>query len=227
MKIILLEDVYKQGVAGDMVEVKPGFARNYLIPQGLAVKATAGALRELAHLSAQADVRRAEREKRYGAIAEKLQELTLYFGVKASDRGQLYGSVTMQHVSEALNEEMGIEIDRRRIGDKPLRELGEHAVAVRLEADLSPSIRVVVHREGEDPQVTLAEMEVLEEEMAEAEATADAEALAEEGEVAEGEAAAEVEFDDDALEGYDDGYVEPVGGEESSEDEYDDNEEDV
>src|SRR5690606_24593643 len=124
MKLILLEDVYNQGVAGDVVDVAPGYARNYLIPRGLAVKATPGAMKQLENLRKQADVRRAELEKQVEKIAEQVEELTLYFPVKAGERGKLYGSVTNAEIAEQLNEELGIEFDPRRVGDRPLRELG-------------------------------------------------------------------------------------------------------
>ena len=100
MKIILLQDVYKKGVAGEVVNVAPGFARNYLIPRGIAVKATPGALRKAENLRKQADVRRAEREKEFDVIADKIRGLELYFSVKASEAGKLYGSVTPADIAE-------------------------------------------------------------------------------------------------------------------------------
>lgn len=160
MKIILLQDVYKKGVAGEVVNVAPGFARNYLIPRGMAAKATPGSLRQSENLRKQADIRRAERDKEFGAIAERVQGLKLYFGVKAGESGKLYGSVTSAEIAEQLKQEIGLEIDRRRIGDQPLRELGQVSVPVRLDAGLVPHIQVVVFREGHDPrQMTEAEME--------------------------------------------------------------------
>ncbi|MCC6905121.1 MAG: 50S ribosomal protein L9 [Anaerolineae bacterium] len=172
MKVVLLQDVYKQGVAGELVEVAPGFARNYLIPRGMAVKATVGALRRFENLRAAADLRRAERNKEYNAVAERLQGVTLYFGVRAGDTGKLYGSVTPGEIADALKEEIGLEIDRRRIGDKALRELGLFHVPVRLDANIVPTVDVVVFREGEDPRP-------------QAEEAAAAEAPAEEAVVAE------------------------------------------
>lgn len=160
MKIILLQDVYKQGVAGEVVNVAPGFARNYLIPRGMAAKATPGSLRQSENLRKQADVRRAERDREFGAIAEKIQSLRLYFGVKAGESGKLYGSVTSAEIAEQLKQQIGLDLDRRRIGDQPLRELGEIAVPVRLDAGLVPHVQVVVYREGHDPrQMTEAELE--------------------------------------------------------------------
>ena len=158
MKVILLEDVYKQGVAGEVVDVAPGFARNYLIPRSMAVKASAGMLKHFENLRQQADVRRAERTKEFSAVAEKIEGLALYYPVKAGESGKLYGSVTSSMIVESLMEQIGLEIDPRRIGDKALRELGSFEVPIRLDSHLVPTVTVVIHREGEDPQVMLDEM---------------------------------------------------------------------
>lgn len=156
MKVILLEDVYKQGVAGELVEVAPGFARNYLIPRELAVKATPGALRKFENLSKKAETRRAVREEKYTKIGQQIDELTLTFPVKAGETGKLYGSVTSTEIADRLNEMLGLELDRRRIGDKPLRELGVFSVPVRLDAGVMAHVRVIVHREDEDPEEAAA-----------------------------------------------------------------------
>lgn len=185
MKVILLQDVYKKGVAGEVVNVAPGFARNYLIPRGMAAKATPGTLRQSENLRKQADVRRAERDREFGAIAERVQGLKIYFGVRAGESGKLYGSVTPAEIAEQLRQEIGLEIDRRRIGDQPLRELGEVSVPVRLDAGLVPHIQVVIFREGQDPRQRAG---------AEAEAEAEIEAEAEvEEPVAESEYVAPAE----------------------------------
>jgi large subunit ribosomal protein L9 len=159
MKVILLEDVYKQGVAGEVVNVAPGYARNFLIPKRLAVKVTPGALKQSETLRQHVEVRRAEKEEKFSKIGEQVEGLTLYFGVKASETGKLYGSVTPVEIADLLKDEIGLEIDRRRVGDRPLRELGEHMVPVRLDAGLAPAVRVIVFREGEDPRLMEAEAE--------------------------------------------------------------------
>lgn len=210
MKLILLEDVYNQGVAGDVVDVAPGYARNYLIPRGLAVKATPGAMKQLENLRKQADVRRAELEKQVEKIAEQVEELTLYFPVKAGERGKLYGSVTNAEIAEQLNEELGIEFDPRRVGDRPLRELGTFQVPVRLETGVTANVKVVVHRDDVDPRVaeqvhaeaeaqgaTVAEYE---EQLAEGEFAEAAYEQGEELEEAAGAAAAEAPLDEGEFE---------------------------
>ena len=200
MKVILLEDVYKKGVAGEVVDVAPGYARNYLIPKGLAVKVTPGTLRQMETLRKQAEVRRAEREQEFSKIAGQIENLTLYFSVKAGEKGKLYGSVTPAEIAERLQEELGLEIDRRRVGNRPLRELGEFQVPVRLDTGLTPTVRVILFREGEDPRLVAEaeeEEEATEEEAAEAvEQEQEEEAPAEEV-AAEGEEAAGAELPDE------------------------------
>ncbi len=164
MKVILLQDVYKKGVAGEEIEVSPGFARNYLIPKGLAVKSTPGMRRQLENLRKSAEARRAQRAQEFSRIAEQIAGLTLYFGVKAGETGKLYGSVTPADIAERLKQELGVEIDHRHVGERPLRELGTFAVPVRLEANLTPTVKVVVHREGEDPRAAEASAEAAAEE---------------------------------------------------------------
>jgi large subunit ribosomal protein L9 len=198
MKVILLEDVYKQGVAGEVVNVAPGYARNYLIPRGLAVKVTPGALKQSAVLRQHVEVRRAEKEEKFAKVAEQVGQLALYFGVKASETGKLYGSVTPAEIADQLMAEIGLEIDRRRVGDRPLRELGEHMVPVRLDAGLAPAVRVIVFREGQDPRLMEAEAEVDEdaeegEELAEVALAEEGDAEAVEAEMAEEESAEEPE----------------------------------
>jgi large subunit ribosomal protein L9 len=170
MKVILTDDVYKHGVVGEVVEVADGFARNYLIPRGLAIKATPGTLKQAEALRAQAKVRRAQLEQEFGEVAARIEEMTLFFPVKAGESGKLYGSVTPADIVARLNEQLGLEIDRRRVGERPLRELGEHYVAVRLSAGLAPRVRVVIHREGETPEETLAEVAEMQAEAEQAEA---------------------------------------------------------
>jgi large subunit ribosomal protein L9 len=189
MKVILMQDVYKKGVAGEVVEVAPGYARNFLIPRGMAVKATPGAMRAAENLRKQAVVRRAERDQEYSKLAEQIRQIELYFPVRAGETGKLYGSVTPGDIAEQVKAGYGIELDRRRVGDHPLRELGDFMVPVRLEAGLAPQLRVVIFREGHDPR-----------EMLEAEAVAEAvaEPVAEEVVADVGSASADVDMAEEA-----------------------------
>ncbi len=151
MKVILKEYVYKHGVAGDVVEVADGFARNYLIPRGLAVKATPGALRANQHLIQSAAKHREELRAMENEAAQKIHGVELVFGVKAGKNRKLYGSITTRDIADALREKTGVDINRRRISERPIRELGIHEVPVRLGANISPVLRIVVIREEEVP----------------------------------------------------------------------------
>ncbi len=160
MKVLLLKDVYKLGHAGDVKKVADGYGRNYLIPQRLAVLATPGALKQAEALRQNAAIARAKLNTELSGVAEKLNALTLTFAVKAGETGKLYGSITPAHVAEEIKRVSGLEVDRRNVGHQPLRELGEYKVPVRLTTDLIPSIKVIIHREGEALKTAAAEAPV-------------------------------------------------------------------
>jgi large subunit ribosomal protein L9 len=151
MKVLLIKDVYKLGRAGDVKRVADGYGRNYLLPQGLAVLATQGALKHADTIRTQAVVARTAINQEMGGVAEKLAKLVLTFPAKAGETGKLYGSITPQMVAEAIQKKTGVEINRRQLDAEPIRTLGEHKVHIRLTMDLVPEILVIVHREGEKP----------------------------------------------------------------------------
>jgi large subunit ribosomal protein L9 len=157
MKVLLLQDVYKLGRAGDVKKVANGYGRNYLIPQGLAVLATPGAMAQAERIKVEADKRRAIVNEEMSGVAEQLQGVTLTFPAHASETGRLYGSINTRMIAEAISEKMGIEITHRQIESQPLRMIGEHTVNIRLTVDLIPEIKVIVHREGETVQQALDE----------------------------------------------------------------------
>lgn len=157
MRVLLLKDVYKLGRAGDVKRVADGFGRNYLLPQGLAVLATASALKQSEHIRSRANEQRAILNKEMGTIAEKIKDISIYFPAKASETGKLYGSITNAVIAEALGKKAGVEIARRMVDIEPVRTLGEHKVRVRLTVDLIPTISVIVHREGESPNLPAEE----------------------------------------------------------------------
>lgn len=159
MKIILTRDVHNLGQAGDVKDVAAGYARNYLIPQGLAVKATPGAMKKFERRSA-VGARRDERLAAHAdALAQRLSEVVLTFEAKAGEKGRLYGSITTAEIAEALEREVGEKFDRRKnILADPIREVGEHMVTVRITADVTSEVKVVVKPEGgELPEVASAE----------------------------------------------------------------------
>jgi large subunit ribosomal protein L9 len=159
MKVLLVKDVYKLGRAGDVKRVADGYGRNFLIPQGLAILATPGALKQAEKIRQQADVRRSELNKEMGGVADKLTNLALSFSAKAGETGKLYGSITPQMIAEAIAEKTGVEVTRRQLDFQPIRELGRHIVAVRLTVDLVPEIEVLVYREGEAVEMARVEAE--------------------------------------------------------------------
>jgi large subunit ribosomal protein L9 len=149
MKVLLLKDVYKLGRAGDVKRVADGYGRNFLLPQKLAVLATASALKRAEEIRSKATEERALINKEMSAIAAKLNGVVLAFGARASETGKLYGSITSQMVADKIGKKLGLEIARRQIDMQPLRALGEYEVGVRLTVDLIPEIKIIVHREGE------------------------------------------------------------------------------
>lgn len=149
MKVLLLSDVYKHGVAGEVVDVRDGFARNWLLPRKLAVKATSGALKQAEDLREKAEARKAQLEHRLNDLARQIDGVELFFGRRASPTGKLFGSVTTTEIADALNAETGIDINRRRISQQTIREIGTHDVPVRLGTEISPTLKVTVVREEE------------------------------------------------------------------------------
>ncbi|MYD37153.1 MAG: 50S ribosomal protein L9 [Dehalococcoidia bacterium] len=198
MKVVLIDEAPGLGIAGDVREVKDGYARNFLFPKGLAVLATPQEL-------ARADSRKkAEIERRtklnleMESVGERLAEERLLIAVRVGPGGRLYGSVTTTEIAEAVNEAMGVEIDRRAVQlAQPIRELGHHQTPIRLAPDVIPSVTITVYQEGTDPPPLVEETPEEEQEGAEtaeataAEATAEAvdapEATAEEAEAVETE----------------------------------------
>jgi len=151
MKVLLVKDVYKLGRAGDVKKVADGYGRNYLLPQGLAVLATPGALSQVEHIRTQAAATRQSLNQELSGVAAKLNNLVLAFPARAGETGKLYGSITPQMIVDAIKAKAEVELDRRQLDSQPIRTLGEHKVHIRLTVDLIPEVVVIVHREGEFP----------------------------------------------------------------------------
>ena len=149
MKVLLLKDVYKLGRAGDVKRVADGYGRNYLLPQGMAVLATAEALKATERIREKANIQRAIVNQEMDAVAKEISGLVLVFPARASETGKLYGSITTQMIVDAIKAKSGVEVTRRQVDLQPLRMLGEYKVHVRLTVDLIPTIDVIVYREGE------------------------------------------------------------------------------
>lgn len=158
MKVLLLQDVYKLGRAGDVKKVADGFGRNYLIPQGLAVLATPGAVKQAGYIKKSAASLRAQLNQELGSVAEQLAGLELTFPVKAGETGKLYGSITNFMIAEAIEKKTGIKIDRKQVDVQPIKLLGIHKAYLRLTIDLIPEVKIIIHREGELPESVMEEV---------------------------------------------------------------------
>ncbi|MEE9147454.1 MAG: 50S ribosomal protein L9 [Candidatus Tectomicrobia bacterium] len=144
MKVILITEVGGLGEIGDIVEVADGYGRNFLLPQRLAVAATAKNTRQLEHESRLREHRIARARKAAETVAGKLQAMSCRFTRKVGEEGRLFGSVTTMDIAEQL-QGAGLEVERRRIVlDQPIKSLGDFTVAVRLQADVMSSVKVSV-----------------------------------------------------------------------------------
>jgi len=181
MKVLLIKDVYKLGRAGDIKKVADGYGRNFLLPQGLAVLATEGAMKQVQKIKAQAEIRRNTQNSELKGVADLIKDVTLIFPAKAGETGKLYGSITTGDIATALTEKIRFEVKRQQVDTQPIRTLGEFTAHVRLTMDLVPEIKIIVHREGESIETVTghheepAKAEKKEEAAAEAAAEAKAE----------------------------------------------------
>ncbi len=144
MQIILKERLENLGQPGDVITVKPGYARNYLIPKGLAFEATEANLRRIERASAQLQRRAEEEVTSARKQASAVEGLSVTFTARAGDEGKLFGSITAGDIAEKLAEQ-GVTVDRRQVLlDEPLKALGVFTVPIRLHADVRPEIKVWV-----------------------------------------------------------------------------------
>ena len=144
MDIILTENVDNLGKIGDLVKVKTGYARNYLVPQGLAVEASTRNVRELDHQKRQME-RKLQRVTQEAQVQKsRIEGVSCIFTHRASEEGKLFGSVTTLEIAEKLAAS-GIEVDRKKIQlEEPIRSLGEHQVPIKLQAGVTANINVKV-----------------------------------------------------------------------------------
>lgn len=147
MKVLLLKDVYNLGRAGDVKKVADGYGRNFLLPKGMAVLATAGMLNQVDRIRTTAAKARELANAEKAGLAEQLTNTEIKFVTKAGESGKLFGSITQQMIVDAIKEKLNVEIDRHQVESQPLREVGEHKVRVRLTFDLIPQVKVLVEAE--------------------------------------------------------------------------------
>jgi len=190
MDVILLERVAKLGQMGEVVKVRDGFARNFLLPNGKALRATKANRERFEHMKVELEARNLERRKDAEAVAEKLNGQTVVTLRQAGESGQLYGSVSTRDIADGLTA-AGFAVDRHQIVlNHPIKTLGLHAVPVTLHPEVEVSVNVNVARNadeaerqarGEDVRTARDEDAEIEAELAEARAEVAAEVAAEEG----------------------------------------------
>ena len=148
MKVILNKDVKGTGKAGDVVNVSDGYARNMLIPRGMATEATAGNIRQLEKKKAIEAEKRAEEKAEAQEQAAKLEKALVTIRTKAGDGGRIFGSITSKDIADAIGSQLGIEIDKKKIQlDSPIKQTGETTVTIRLYHEVNASVRVSVETE--------------------------------------------------------------------------------
>jgi large subunit ribosomal protein L9 len=154
IQVILQQDVDKLGKSGELVRVRPGFARNYLLPRQLAVTATSAAVRRIEHEKTVASAKAERSKKEARELAAKLEGLAVRIAQKAGDDGRLFGSVTSKDIERVLLAQLGppsaqaggpLAIDRKKIHlPEPIKAVGEYAVPVRLASDVTATLKVEV-----------------------------------------------------------------------------------
>jgi large subunit ribosomal protein L9 len=210
MQVILLEDVDKVGLRGEVVDVARGYARNYLLPRRLAETATPGALKDLARRDEVRARQEARTHEEARDIAARLEQTALRFDVKAGPTGSLFGSVTATDVADRLWAEHKIRIDRRKVElGESIKRVGRHEVPVEVFTDVDATLRLEVVPEGGD----LAQMEELEAAAIAEEEAAAAAAAAEAAATAEPEGAAEEEAWIEQVEALEEAEAEAAEGE--------------
>lgn len=147
MKVILTENIPNLGQIGDIVKVAPGYARNYLLPKGLALEASSAKIRELEHHKRVLAQKKERVRRQMLSLAEKLNETSLTFVRKVIEEDKLYGSVNATDIQKALQEK-GFDLDKRFILlDQPIKQLGQFTVPVKVDADITANVTVVVSKE--------------------------------------------------------------------------------
>lgn len=149
MKVVLRDDVEKLGTKGDLVEVADGYARNYLVPRGLAIEATKGTVKQAEAMRRNREARTVREREAAQAVASQFTGRTVEVPARAGEGGKLFGSVTAADVADAIQAQIGVEVDRRKLVlDEPLKELGPAEVELRLHSDVVVTVQVSVVAAG-------------------------------------------------------------------------------
>ncbi|MGY1436803.1 50S ribosomal protein L9 [Streptomyces reniochalinae] len=145
MKIILTNEVSGLGAAGDVVEVRDGYARNYLVPRGYAIRWTKGGEKDVEQIRRARKIREIATIEQANEIKGRLEGLRVGLQVRAGDQGRLFGSVTPADIADAIRTSGGPDVDKRRIEvGSPIKSLGAHQVSIRLHADVAATVNVDV-----------------------------------------------------------------------------------
>ncbi|CAN5270063.1 hypothetical protein BH09ACT13_BH09ACT13_06400 [soil metagenome] len=193
MELILLQDVEKVGLRGDVVDVARGYARNYLLPRRLAEVATSSSVAELRRVEAGRAKHEARSSEQAEEIAELLAKTVLRFEVKAGPTGALFGSVTPSDIVDEIWRTRKVRVDRRKVAIDPIKRIGRYAISIEVFQDVQVEVKTLVVPEGGElpPEEELEALEA-----AEARAEADSEAAHAEAETVIAETIAEVELDE-------------------------------
>jgi len=197
MEVILLQDVEKVGLRGEVVDVARGYARNFLLPRRLAENATPARVAELRRIDEERAKHEARTAEQAEEIAEVLGKTVLRFEVKAGPTGSLFGSVTPSEIADEIWRTRKVRVDRRKIAADPLKRIGRYTIPIELFTDVQVEVKTLVVPEGGElpPEEELAALEAAEAE-AEAAVAEEAEAEHEEAETAIADVLAEVEAEE-------------------------------
>ena len=148
MKVILKEDVKSLGKKGKVCEVSDGYARNFLIPRGLAVEATQGNVQDLAHKQKQENLRKQKEKEDAEHLKSKIENMEIILKVKVGEKGRLFGSVTNKEIAETLEKVYRVKIDKRKIEVKDIiKNIGDHKVTIKIHPDVIGNLKVKIEAE--------------------------------------------------------------------------------
>lgn len=160
MKVILTQDIKHLGEAGTIQEVKNGYARNYLLPRGMAKLATPGMVKVVEQQKAAEQKRVAKAEEENRSLATLIEQQTIRLTARVGQGGRLYGSITSSQIADALSEKVGQAIDRRKVEmEENIHSIGQYEVPVRLVGKLVPKVKVIVEAEGGEAEEAPAQAE--------------------------------------------------------------------
>jgi large subunit ribosomal protein L9 len=150
MKVVLLKDVKKLGKAGEIKNVSDGYAKNFLIPKKLVEIATESKIKEIKNIEKIESRKRELEIKKLEEIAEKINKRSFTIKVKAGNSGKLFGSLTADKIASILKERVNVNIDKRKIQMKPIRELGKYDISISFKNDINATVHIFVEKEEND-----------------------------------------------------------------------------